>query len=145
MKFIADVMLGRLAKRMRLLGFDVLYDRSYDDNEVIRRSLDQNRVILTRDIALSKRPLAANCVLIKSDSVAKQLDQLLATFPDEAQRPLTRCSVCNSQLALFSREEARDLVPDHVLEAHTEFLHCESCGRVFWKGTHVRRMKPDGR
>jgi uncharacterized protein with PIN domain len=58
MKFIADVMLGKLAKRMRLLGFDVLYDPAYEDNEVLRLALDHDRVILTRDAGLASRPLA---------------------------------------------------------------------------------------
>ncbi len=146
MKFIADVMLGRLAKRMRLLGYDVLYDRSFDDNEIIRLSLDQERIILTRDISLSKRPLASNHVLIKSEDVNAQIDQVLAAFPFEPLPPaLSRCSVCNEPLAAISREVVRDRVPDHVIETQTTFLHCDSCGRVFWKGTHVRRMELKGR
>ena len=83
MKFIADVMLGRLAKRLRLRGFDVLYDRTLNDNEIIRLSLEQDRVILTRDKALSDRPLAKNHLFINSDLVQEQVEQVLSSFPLE--------------------------------------------------------------
>lgn len=141
MKFIADVMLGRLAKRMRLLGLDVLYDRTLDDNEIIRRALEQNRVILTRDTALAKRPLAMNHVFINGNSVQEQLHQLLEFLPlEQSLLPLTRCSLCNEPLEEISRNEARDLVPAHVYETCASFLRCAKCGRIYWTGTHVRRM-----
>ncbi len=140
MKFIADVMLGRLARRLRLLGFDVLYDRTLDDNGVIRISLEQGRVILTRDRGLARRPLAANNLFIEDDDVEGQLRQVAATFPRGMPRPLTRCSVCNEPLAKVSREDIKDLVPPHVHETRHLFLRCAACGRVYWTGTHVKRM-----
>jgi uncharacterized protein len=141
MKFIADVMLGKLAKRMRLLGFDVLYDRTLDDNEIIRLSLEQQRLILTRDTALAERPLAKNHLRLTGDSVKAQLAQVLLIF-QEMPLPgfLTRCSLCNEPLTAISREEARDLVPPHVYEKQENFLHCEKCRRIYWVGTHVERM-----
>jgi len=141
MKFIADVMLGRLAKALRLLGFDVLYDRTLDDNAVIRLSLEQERIILTRDKALTERPLAANNLFIMHDDVNVQLRQVLTAFSaEEALRPLTRCSRCNEQLVPLPREEAGDLVPEFVYESFIEFLQCKACGRVYWPGSHVERM-----
>lgn len=141
MKFIADVMLGRLAKRMRLLGFDVLYDRTNDNNEVIRLSLEQDRVILTRDTALAERPLAANHLLITNDDSRAQMRQVLAAFPRSVlPQPLTRCSVCNEPLAAISRKKVKDLVPFYVYEKHETFLQCMTCKRVYWMGTHVGRM-----
>jgi uncharacterized protein with PIN domain len=144
MKFIADVMLGRLAKRLRFLGFNVLYDRTLNDNEIIRLSLEQDRVILTRDTGLAERPLAKNHLLIKSDQVHGQMEQVLSAFPASSQ-PLTRCSECNIFLSPLEKRDARDLVPPHVYETHDEFLHCTSCGRIYWKGSHVKRMAlPEG-
>ncbi len=141
MKFIADVMLGRLAKRMRLHGFDVLYDRTLDDNDIIRLSLEQDRVILTRDTGLAERPLAASHLFITSDDIRSQMQQVLAAFPlDALSQPLTRCSECNEQLVSLSRTKAKDLVPAYVYEKHETFLQCISCKRVYWTGTHVRRM-----
>jgi uncharacterized protein with PIN domain len=141
MKFIADVMLGRLAKRMRLRGFDVVYDRTFNDNEIIRLSLEQDRVILTRDKALSDRPLAKNHLFINSDLVQEQIEQVLTSFPPETHiNPLTRCSECNEPLQRIEREEARDLVPHHVYENKNLFLRCPRCKRTYWHGTHVMRM-----
>jgi uncharacterized protein len=139
MKFIADVMLGRLAKRMRLLGLDVLYGRSLDDNEILRLSLEQDRMILTRDTGLADRPLAANHVFIRSDRVREQMEQVLAAFPVEPL-PLTRCSRCNEPLAPLDKRDARDLVPPYVYDTHDAFLQCRSCGRIYWRGSHVERM-----
>jgi uncharacterized protein with PIN domain len=139
MKFIADVMLGRLAKRLRLLGYDVLYDPALDDNEIVRLSLAERRVILTRDAALAARPLASNHLFVKSDHVEEQLEQVLSISPGGAS-PLTRCSLCNEPLASMTRQEARDLVPAYVFENNGTFLQCTICGRIYWEGTHVRRM-----
>ena len=142
MKFIADVMLGRLAKRLRLLGYDVLYDRTLDDNEIISLSLEQDRIILTRDTALAARPLATNRLFITNDDMREQLRQVLAAFPNGGRyRPLTRCSECNEPLVTISREDVLDLVPAYVHETRDAFLQCPACGRVYWSGTHVRRMR----
>jgi len=145
MKFIADVMLGKLAKRMRLLGFDVLYDRAFDDNEIIRLSLEQNRVILTRDTELSSRPLAANRVFISHNKVKDQLRQVFDTFRIESiPGPLTRCSACNDTLIPIRKQDIKDIVPEYVYGNYGFFFQCVSCGRVYWEGTHVKNMKLTG-
>jgi uncharacterized protein with PIN domain len=140
MKFIADAMLGRLAKRLRLLGFDVLYDRTFGDNDIIRLSLEQHRVILTRDQVLCRRPLAANHLFIRHQDVEAQLEQVLAAYAMPEQRPLTRCSRCNGLLRPLPRSEARDLVPEQVYRRYRQFLQCEGCGKAYWTGTHVAHM-----
>jgi uncharacterized protein with PIN domain len=141
MKFIADVMLGRLAKRLRLIGFDVLYDRLLNDNDIIRLSLEQNRKILTRDAGLATRPLAANHLFIKNDLVQEQVEQVLSIVSLETRlNPLTRCSDCNILLVSLDKHDTTDLVPPHVYAAHDEFLHCTSCERIFWRGSHVKSM-----
>jgi uncharacterized protein with PIN domain len=142
MKFIADVMLGRLAKRLRLLGFDVLYDRSLDDNEIIRLSLEQDRIILSRDTRLTARPLASNHLLIESDRLSDQFRQIFDTLKIEAPLGfLTRCSLCNQPLAAAQKQDVKDLVPEHVYATKDAFFVCAGCGKVYWKGSHVRRME----
>lgn len=141
MKFVADVMLGRLAKHLRLLGFDVLYDPAMDDNEIIRLSLEQDRTILTRDRRLSNRPLSFRHIFISSEKAAEQLQQVL----DAVERghlvcALTRCSVCNTPITRISREDAEDLVPEHVLTAYREFTKCGRCGRIYWMGSHIQKF-----
>jgi len=142
MRFIADVMLGKLAKRMRLRGFDVLYDHAASDNEIIRLSLEQDRVILTRDTGLAARPVAANHLFIKSDFVKEQLHQVLGTFHLETRaEPLTRCSLCNENLSPVSRHDVEDQVPEYVHEKHGSFSRCEKCERIYWEGTHVKKLR----
>ena len=145
MKFIADVMLGRLAKRLRLLGHDVLYDSTLDDNALIRISLEEDRVILTRDTGLARRPLARNHLFIRDDNPGDQVGQVLS-FLDGVSAfarslPLTRCSVFNGPLTPLGKTDAQDLVPAHVFRTHDKFLHCVGCNRVYWRGTHTERMQ----
>lgn len=146
MKFIADVMLGKLAKRLRLLGLDVLYEPGLQDNEIIRLSLEQDRTILTRDRSLSKRPLASRHVLIKSEHVHEQLEQVLKTFRTllDPSAFLTRCSMCNELLRGVSKQKVRDLVPAYVYDRTDRFLECTRCGRIYWKGNHVRNLMVSG-
>jgi len=146
MKFIADVMLGKLAKRLRLLGIDVLYEPGLQDNEIIRLSLEQDRIILTRDRNLSKRPLALRHILISSEYVHDQLEQVLKDYRSilDPATFLTRCSVCNETLKATAKQEVRDLVPAYVYERSNNFLQCSCCGRVYWKGNHVRNLTQSG-
>jgi uncharacterized protein len=140
MNFIADAMLGSLAKRLRLLGFDVLYDHTLADNEILHLALEQGRVILTRDTGLAARPLARNHVVIISDHVNDQVQQVLDAFSLPAAGPLTRCSVCNQPISPLDRDTARDRVPEHILRTVTTFFECRGCGRVYWEGSHVKNM-----
>lgn len=141
MKFIADAMLGRLAKRLRILGFDVLYDPSWGDNEIIRMSLEQGRMILTRDTRLAARPVASNHLLIEQDRVSAQVRELLRRLRIAAPPGfLSRCSRCNHLLVPAAKKDIRDLVPEHIYSTKSAFLVCEACGNIYWRGTHVRRM-----
>jgi len=141
MKFIADVMLGKLARRLRLLGISVHYDAAATDNEVLRQSLEQGLTILTRDTGLAARPLAGNTLLIRSDRPAEQIKEVFASFPSLMHHsPLTRCSICNHRLESANPVEVRDRVPPHVQATVHRFLLCNGCGRVYWKGSHVARM-----
>jgi uncharacterized protein with PIN domain len=143
MIFIADVMLGRLAKRLRLLGIDVLYDNTLGDNAIISIALQQNRIILTRDTGLAARPLAANHLFITSNRVQEQVRQVLDAYPFTAL-PLTRCSECNELLAPIDKSEVLDVVPPYVYQTIREFHRCAGCGRIYWEGTHVDRMGKTG-
>lgn len=142
MRFIADAMLGRLAKHLRLRGIDVLCDAAFSGNEVIRRALEDGRTILTRDQALASRPLAKACLLVRSDHLGEQMDQVLEAYPAlRNTRPLTRCSRCNTFLSVVGRDSVLDLVPSHVMYHTDRFLRCDACGRTYWRGSHVVRME----
>ncbi len=142
MKFIADVMLGRLAKFMRICGLDVAYDCTLSDNEIIHISLEQERTILTRDTRLIERPLASNHLLITSDRAAEQFRQVIDSFHIDINRSIwTRCTVCNTPLSRIEKEDARDLVPQYVYIRHSDFMRCDGCKKIYWKGTHVERIR----
>jgi len=141
MKFVADVMLGRLARRLRLLGFDVLYSPAFKDDDIIHLSLEQQRVILTRDTALVRRPLAINHCYIKSEKTAVQLEQVLADFSlSKSSVPLTRCSLCNQPLIKITKKSVQDSVPPFIYERNKTFLRCSRCKKIYWNGTHIQRM-----
>ena len=141
--FLADAMLGALARWLRALDLDVLYDTAWDDPEIAARAAAEGRTILTRDRRLVLRRLARNHLLIRSDDVDEQVRQVLADLalsPDPA-RFFTRCLRCNHPLAPIAAEEAREHVPPYVARTQEEFRRCPGCGRIYWSSTHVRRMR----
>jgi len=141
--FVADCMLGRLAKWLKILGFDVLYFSKAEDRDLVAVARREGRVLLTRDTGLiertAKRP---NRVFIRSDDWEDQVVQVLDEFSlwDEV-RPNTRCIACNLPLKPLSRERARNLVTPYVRERAASFAVCSGCDRVFWQGTHFGDME----
>jgi uncharacterized protein len=143
MTFVADCMLGRLAKWLKILGFDVLFFSKAEDRDLVGLSRREGRVLLTRDTGLiertAKRP---NRLFIRSDDWEEQIAQVLDDLGlwDEI-RPNTRCIECNLPLKALSRERAHNLVTPYVLEHASLFAVCPGCGRVFWQGTHYGDME----
>ncbi|MHB0875096.1 MAG: Mut7-C RNAse domain-containing protein [Anaerolineae bacterium] len=137
--FIADAMLGRLAKWLRLAGCDVLYDARMDDAELVRLARQSGRVLLTRD-----RPLAARrglkVLLIESERVEEQLPQVLSAHPN-ACGAQPRCSRCNGELALVGRYDVEGDVPAYVWVTQERYQRCRGCGRVYWPGSHWRGIR----
>ena len=141
-RFVADSMLGRLAKWLRAFGFDVFYDPFLDDHQVIARGRERGAVVLTRDTAFP-RPSDVRIIFIHDDHVERQLEQLLRDAPLdlEAARPLTRCTVCNQPLLPAARDEVWDRVPPFVYLTNEEYSRCPDCGRIYWQGTHAPRIR----
>lgn len=142
MKFIADAMLGRLAKWLRILGFDVLYYPDIDDREVVRIARQQERTILTRDRQLSRAKGLPGVIFIWKDDVFDQLSQI-GTLLDLRHADLCgRCAACNGLLFDVSqKEEVRDFVPDFIYLNSVTFKRCGDCGKVYWEGSHHKRMR----
>lgn len=142
MKFIADAMLGRLAKWMRFLGCDVAYDAATDDRQLVRIARQEERTVLTRDTGLLRRKGLVNPVFIVHDDVFAQLDQIKGLLGPCLRDAAARCLECNGVLTRISdREEIRENVPDYVYRSVTRVLRCGACSKVYWEGTHYRKMK----
>lgn len=143
MTFVADCMLGRLAKWLRILGFDVVYLTKAEDSDLVAIARRENRLLLTRDTGLiertAKRP---NRLFIRSDDWEDQVAQVLDELDlwDEVH-PNTRCIACNLPLKAISRERAKNLVTPYVCEHATSFALCPGCNKVFWQGTHYGDME----
>jgi len=139
--FVADVMLGRLAKWLRIAGFDVLYSNRYTDDDLVALSAQEGRILLSRDTRLLVRKSVRRFIFLESEKVHSQLRQVFqsvhtASFPGV----LVRCLSCNEMLEEMHREEVRDRVPPYVYKTQTQFKGCSKCGRIFWPGTHRRSV-----
>jgi uncharacterized protein with PIN domain len=140
MRFLADAMVGRLAKWLRALGYDTLYHRDGDDEALLATAAAEGRVLLTRDTRLPRASLPAGSLLIRSDRVEDQIREVLQAYDLRPAAPGTRCLRCNTPLAPLPREAAAGRVPDFVLTRHATFRTCPACRRVYWPGTHRTRM-----
>ena len=143
MKFICDDNLGKLAKLLRTLGYDTLFEKDLDDHKLIRQSLEQNRVILTRDTKLARFKTAQNQLLIENDNPLEQLKQVTEYFElkPEKESFFSRCLLCNNMLETIEKEKAKDKIPPYVFKTQKDFVICKKCDKVFWKGTHIEKIQ----
>jgi uncharacterized protein with PIN domain len=141
-RFICDDHCGRLARWLRFLGFDCLYQRDIDDHILLRLAIDQQRTILTKDHALAGRAMARTVVLLQSPDSMQQLVQVIdaQNLAIDPARIGTRCSLCNGLAQPFPLEQIAERVPPYVRKTQTAFRECEDCHRIYWAGTHVQRM-----
>ncbi|MDH5201755.1 MAG: Mut7-C RNAse domain-containing protein [Nitrospirota bacterium] len=141
-RFLADVMLGRLARWLRLLGFDTLYYNDISDNRLLRIAKEQERVILTRDTHLIKIKGIKEYLLIKANDSFAQLLEVIDTFKLTYFNLLSRCVKCNGMLTrILDKNEIKDFVPEFVFLQFNLFLRCSDCGKVYWEGTHPGKFR----
>lgn len=139
-RLIADGMLGRLARWLRLLGYDTAYEKDTSDLELARRARAEGRVLLTRDRALAARR-GLRTLLIESERVQEQVRQVVETLGPPPNLALSRCSLCNVPLEPATPQQVADRVPPYVLQTQKRFGVCPICGRVYWTGTHLQHMR----
>ncbi|MDX1763153.1 MAG: Mut7-C RNAse domain-containing protein [bacterium] len=138
--FVADMMLGKLARWLRVLGWDVLYFNPVEDRELIEIARRTSRIVLTRDTRLVKRRNAAPYLLVARNDPREQVAEVIRRYPPDRERFLSRCLLCNTPLMGALKREVENEVPDYVYHRETLYGRCPECRRVFWRGSHYGNM-----
>jgi uncharacterized protein with PIN domain len=138
-RYLLDVHLGALARRMRLVGLDTAYRNDAEDGELVEEAAVQGRVLLTRDRGLLRRRALAAAAYVRGDHADEQLADMLDRFAP-ALDPWTRCLECNGVLESVPVEQVAHLLQPGTLRTYSDFSRCPGCGRAYWRGAHARRL-----
>lgn len=139
-RFLLDVHLGALARRLRLLGIDTAYRTEAADEELVRWAATETRVLLTRDRGLLARTALPEGGLVRHDRTEDQLTDVLDRFAPPLA-PWTRCGRCNGLLQSATAAEVAAVLEAGTRRSYAEFARCEACGTVYWRGAHSRRLE----
>lgn len=140
--FVLDVHLGKLAKDLRTLGFDSIYDESFSQDRIISEAVQENRTLLTRSLPLLKNSQINIGYWLRSQDPNEQLLEIVKRFElSEGIRPFTRCRICNGKITKVSKEQVKDQLPEKTKLHFDEFFQCDKCRQVYWKGSHYNKMK----
>ncbi len=145
LKFIVDSNVGKLAKRLRMMGYDTLFFSGSDDAHMIADALTEGRVILTRDTQIMRRRVVTSgqlkVILIEGDKPEQQIQQVIETLQLDCQfRPFAICLECNQPLVARNKQQVRDRVPPYVFQTQSQYMECPACHRIYWRGTHWQDM-----
>jgi hypothetical protein len=141
-RFVVDTHLGRLAGYLRMVGFDALYRNDFADDELARISSHQSRILLTKDRGLLKRSKVTHGYFVREIHPRAQLIEVLRRFDLVGLiTPFQRCMRCNGLVIPVPKEDILDQLPLRTRQEHDAFQRCEGCGRVYWRGSHYRRMQ----
>ncbi|MDQ3888484.1 MAG: Mut7-C RNAse domain-containing protein [Thermoproteota archaeon] len=156
--FLADAMLGNIARKLRIFGFDTLYMAQAHDDEILKTGIKQDRVILTADKELFKRIVKVGARGILVSAGASELEDLVHILTENGITSIrmngigSRCSVCNGHLEERTSDQVKKddgrnnnnnnvVVPDKVIACHKQFFQCIACGKIYWEGGHLRRIR----
>jgi len=146
LKFIADGMVGRLARWLRLIGYDVEYSRDWTDEQLIQRALNESRTLLTSDVELYRRAVAdgAEAFLVKDRTEAERLARIAKRYKIDLNVEATnsRCPTCNSTIRPVEKEQIKDKISHSTYEMFNEYWECTNskCGKVYWRGSHWKKI-----
>lgn len=144
MEFIVDGMLGKLARWLRMLGYDTKYFNNMDDDGILGLASKEGRIILTRDYQFFKRANihGVRAILVEGKTHAERLAELsrLLNVRLEINISESRCPKCNTRIRYANKEEIKDRVPESTYNLYDEFWACPGCGQVYWKGSHWRKI-----
>ncbi|MGM0365682.1 MAG: Mut7-C RNAse domain-containing protein [Actinomycetota bacterium] len=145
MKFIADAMLGRLARYLRAAGYDVIYFKQTDDRKMIDTAASQNRIILTRDSLIQKskpfKDRKPRLLLIESDNYMDQLRQVKHHLGLKLEASFSRCISCNARLKKISKKDYTESIPPFVYRTCNDFWRCTGCKKIYWQGSHCTSIR----
>lgn len=140
--FVLDGHLGKLAAHLRMLGFDTLYQNDFEDAALARVSSEENRILLTRDQGLLKRRAVIHGYWVRSKDPDQQLVEVLRRFDLHGQiRPLKRCMRCNGRLFPVEKSLILEKLKDKTRRFYHDFARCETCGQIYWQGSHWEQMQ----
>jgi len=144
-RFIVDANAGKLARWLRMMGYDTILFNGPDDGGMVKLALTQGRTIITRDTEFMKRRAVAGgrvkALLISGDDpVAQMRTAILSLKIDRDYRPFTRCLECNAELSSRDKSQVTGSVPERVYELQEQYMQCPICGRIYWRGTHWAAM-----
>ena len=141
-RFVLDTHLGKLARYLRLLGFDSLYSNAYGDAKLAEiSSSGDKRILLTRDQGLLKRKQVTHGYFVREDNPERQVREILSRFDlYTAVKPFKRCTQCNGLIQPVDKQWIQEQLPGRVVQQFDEFSRCETCHRVYWKGSHYDHM-----
>lgn len=142
MRFAVDKMLGKLAKYLRIFGYDAYYSNRVYGYALVSMAKREDRIILTRDAKFIRRKTNARILLMESEKLEEQVEQLRRDVGvSPVFLPFSRCVECNVPIVQVEKFSVKDRVPEYVFATQEEFGECGSCGRIFWRGTHWEKMK----
>jgi len=141
-KFVADVMLGKLTRWLRLFGCDVHYDNTAEDAKLLAIALSEKRILLTRDRQLSIRA-GKYGYLVQTEGTNKQIAEIVEKFDVEPVFYGDICPECNGEVVPVSKESVREDIPQYTYRTHNAFRRCLSCGKVYWEGSHRELAEND--
>lgn len=141
-RFVLDTHLGKLTRRLRLLGFDSLYGNRWEDGYLAELSSQGPRILLTRDIGLLKRSQVSHGLFVRNTEVNRQIAEIVSRLQlNKRFRPFTRCMRCNGDLVSVHARDVAAHVPARVSSTYRRFCRCSDCGRIYWQGSHYQQLK----
>lgn len=144
MTFAADSMLGKLAKWLRILGYDTIYARAMPDDKFLQLATG-DRILLSRNTRLRHKISEDKLVFIEANDPATQLQTLVRflDLPLDPEKFFTRCTLCNGRLERVKKEDIAGKVPDHIWMGQNQFSKCKKCATVYWPGSHTARSRKE--
>ena len=144
--FLVDAMLGKLAKKLRLLGYDTVYSSNKDDDEIIQIAKNEKRILITKDVQLAKKctkKQVETIELVGLDEIEQflQINERVNLGKLFVKGSNSRCTLCNGVLEILEKKNVQNSLPEGVLDNTEEFWKCKDCNKIYWEGTHITNLQ----